>query len=132
MKLNETFEDAVNYSMDRTTDGDFMAQFDLNPELDIEIDVHIIHMQKDLIGVNFHSYGSGKDIKDKGQITYKIFSTITQIIQEHVEEYDIQKISAIADSDKKADIYEKLLNRFGNKWRVYRRGRNIKAVKKYS
>jgi hypothetical protein len=132
MKLNETFDNAVDYTKKRTNDGDFITRFDLNPVVQIKIELFIRQIKNDKISVNFLSFGSGVDMKDKGQSTYKIFSTITQIIQDHVEEYDIQEISATANNDKKADIYEKLLNRFANGWDVYRYDTFVMAVKKYS
>jgi hypothetical protein len=129
MKINEIFDNALNYAKKQTLSGDFLATFDLNPEINIEIQVQIRQGKSGIIDVQFYSIGPDKDIKDKGQITYLIFSTITQIIQEHVEEYDIEKVRAPANSDKKADIYEKLLNRFSSGWDVYRRGRDVQALK---
>jgi hypothetical protein len=130
MKLNETFEDAVDYTKNKRNSGDFIAHFDFNPELDIEIEVEIMELGNNKVAIHFHSVGSiGPRVQEKGQITYKIFSTIIQIIQDHVEEYDIEKIRAPANTDKKADIYEKLLNRFANGWDVYRMGTTVLALK---
>lgn len=128
MKLNETFDDAVNYTK-KSEGNKSIANFDFKPELDIEIEVDISEIGNAVVMVNFFAFGPDKEKQDKGQTTYKIFSTITQIIQDHVEEYNIEKISTIATNDKKADIYEKLLNRFGNGWEVYRQGTDVKAVK---
>lgn len=129
MKLNETFDKVLPYREVPSEEPADNAYEITIPNNDLRMEVEIMGIGNNAVAINFFSFGRDKAKKDKGQITYNIFSTIIQIIQDYVEEYNIEEIDATAMSDKKADIYEKLLNRFANGWDVYRMSTTVLALK---
>jgi outer membrane receptor for ferric coprogen and ferric-rhodotorulic acid len=127
MKLNESFEETLNYAKEQIDEDEVQAQFSLQPELNISVIVKIENVDDSTIIVNFNTIGTDKQVEDKGKETFKIFSTISKILMEHVEEHDIEEIKILAASSKRANIFEKLFSRFGNDWQIERHFKKIKA-----
>lgn len=98
--------------------------------LNIAVTVKIENIDDSAIIVNFNTIGADKHIEDKGKETFKIFSTISKILMEHVEEHDIEEISILAVSSKRANIFEKLFSRFDDDWQVERNFKRIRATYK--
>jgi hypothetical protein len=130
MKINETLDNTLNYSKFMGESGEYSVKFSLSPKTDITVKVIIDHFDDETITAMFRTDGNDKYKLKKGRETYTIFSTISQIVIDHVEEHDIKKIVVVADSMKRADIFEKMFKRFGKDWLVNREGLDVEAFKK--
>lgn len=92
MKLNETLDNTLNYSKSKSSPNGYYAYFSLLPDSDIGVEVLLIHLRDNKLSVHFTTMGDDiYQIKKKSE-TFTIFSTISQIVMDHVEEHDIKKI----------------------------------------
>lgn len=123
MKIDESFDETIDYTKEWRFDDDYKAEFSLQPEFDILVRVSL-QEKKGVLTVNFVTSGDDKAL-NRGRKTFKIFSTISKIVMDHVREHDIKFIETLAASEKRADVFEKMFKRFGNDWETNRRGLRI-------
>lgn len=130
MELIETLDNAVNYQKEQIGNTKYAAQFSLKPDIDIEITVELFHGEGILV-VDF--YSSGEDVYqvEKGSSTYVIFATIAKIVSDHIDEFNLKYMDLKGTNEKRADIFEKMVRRFGSDWQVYRTSkRKVGAIKR--
>jgi hypothetical protein len=58
-----------------------------------------------------------------------IFSTLSEIIQNHIREYDVKKVKCSSRNQKLLDIYEELFKRLGPDWNLQQFGQEITATR---
>jgi hypothetical protein len=129
MRLTESLDRVANYTLER--DHPFYRyKFSMEPELNITVRVKIEHMDDSHITVAFGVYGYDESTIEKTKSNFTIFSTIAEIVKNHVEKYDIDIIHCGTNEHKKLAIYEKLFERFGPEWRIERFDEDIFAKRK--
>jgi hypothetical protein len=129
MRLGESLDRVADYNKFHSFPY-YKHKFSLEPDLNLTISCTIYHRFESHIKVDFSSIGKDKSTKEKTKSNFKIFSTLVQIIQDHVKEYDITTVECTAFENKKLDIYEKLFERFGPEWKIERRDKDIFAKRK--
>lgn len=118
MRLKESLNKVANYSKEGEYPR-FEYTFTLQPNVNLEISCQILHHESGYTTINFNTKGDN-NLTDDPKSNFIIFSTLTQIVQNHLKEYDVEKIKCGSPVQKKLDIYEKLFKRFGDGWSVHR------------
>jgi hypothetical protein len=133
MKLKESLDNVLDYIV--TDEAEefveytfyLIKEFNLNLRIVVTIDIDIM---SNTIIVSFNSHGPDNNLSTEKKASFAIFATLTEIIDEVVNNNDIENIEASGDSLKKAQIYEKLFKRFSENWEVDRLRLNVYAQKK--
>lgn len=130
MKLKESLDNVLDYEMQYMGMG-YKYTFNLKEEFNINLKIIVNILVDDYeMFVNFKADGPDNELSTEKKASFAIFATLTEIIDEVVNNNDIENIEASGDSLKKAQIYEKLFKRFSENWEVDRLRLNVYAQKK--
>lgn len=130
MKINETLNQSRKYFKEKIRDRYYEAEFSLDSDLDIYIEVSLMSFSNDSLDVDFSVRGEDSTNPNKSRETYTIFATVSQIVMDHIQEHPIKNIFTTASSKKRADIFEKMLRRLEPDWEIERFGDNVEAERK--
>jgi serine phosphatase RsbU (regulator of sigma subunit) len=128
LKLTESLDSVLDYEKLGKYPS-FRYTFSLQPEENFDMECIIDHLSERWITILFNASDKlPKKVRNK-ESTFKIFSTISDIVYNHIIQHKVQTAECIADEKIKLDIYEKLFRRLGNEWNIIRREWSIKATK---
>jgi hypothetical protein len=119
MNLTESLDRVLDYNETHLPPY-YLYKFSLEPDLNLTISCSIKHVDEGHIIVEFSSIGFDETSTEKTKSNFTIFSTLVEIVQNHVEEYGINKVECTAFERNRLDIYEKLFERFGSDWELER------------
>jgi len=126
MKIKESLDNVADYREIKEYPF-YKFKFPLEPHLNSEIACVIRHINDGHAKVDFTLYHYDEIYDKNPKTTFKIFSTLAEIVKNHVEEYDINMVECDAFEKVKLDIYEKLFKRFGPDWEIQRGEVNLIA-----
>lgn len=132
MKLTESLDNVADYTKNGKHPN-FTYEFSLRPELDTDIFCFIDHFQMrpgDGIDIRFDTRDRDVEAEKGNKSTFKIFATISEIVQSHIREYPIIQIKCSAYSEARYNIYAKLFKRLGSEWEIKQNRPELTATKR--
>jgi len=133
MKIKESLDNVADY-IKTGHHPNFSYKFSLMPEFDIDISCRINHVEMrlgDIIDIEFDTRGQDVEAEKGNKSTFKIFATISEIVQNHIKEYPVIEVKCSALTRTKFDIYKKLFERLGSEWDIKQNRPELTATKQH-